>query len=231
MGVRHAARRLGVRRPLRFRSFDRTQPFSDHWGADRGTPIDRYYIEQFVGAHSSDIRGDVLEVKDSQYTARFGQEVTKVDVLDVDPANPLATVVADLAAATHVSAETFDCFVLTQTLQFIFRLEDAVREAHRLLRPGGVLLATLPTVSRLDRHAGVDADYWRLTPAACARLFGDVFGTERVTVQGFGNVLAGVGFLEGLAAEEIGVAKLDLEDRLYPVIVGVRAQRAGVGLT
>jgi hypothetical protein len=56
-------------------------------------------------------------------------------------------------------------------------------------------------------------------------LFGDVFGAEHVTVRAFGNVLAAVAFLEGLAAEEIGSAKLDLDDELYPVVVGVRAQK------
>ena len=42
-----------------------TKPVSDHWGWDRGTPVDRYYIEQFLAEHAADVRGRVLEVKDS----------------------------------------------------------------------------------------------------------------------------------------------------------------------
>ena len=45
---------------------------SRDFGFDRGTPIDRYYIESFLSTHASDIRGHVLEVADNTYTRRFG---------------------------------------------------------------------------------------------------------------------------------------------------------------
>src|SRR5258708_1276969 len=41
--------------------FVRTRPISTSFGFDRGTPIDRYYIENFLGRNAGDIRGRVLE--------------------------------------------------------------------------------------------------------------------------------------------------------------------------
>src|SRR5438067_7209005 len=37
--------RRARRRPLWLRSLARSRPVSEHWGADRGLPIDRHYIE------------------------------------------------------------------------------------------------------------------------------------------------------------------------------------------
>ena len=94
--LRQRARR--VVGPGWFRTMRRTTPLSDHWGRERGTPIDRYYIEQFLNTHQSDIRGSVLEVMDTRYTDLFGSDVQRSDVLDVDRDNPEATLVADLGA-------------------------------------------------------------------------------------------------------------------------------------
>ena len=143
-----------VLRPSRIGIFD-TVPVSAEWGFDRGTPIDRYYIGRFLEAHAADVRGRVLEVKSSDYTRRFDRGVVRADVLDIDPKNEQATIVADLTAADHVPAGLFDCFILTQTLQFIYDAPAAVRHAHRLLAPGGALLATVPVVSR--RAIGPDS--------------------------------------------------------------------------
>ena len=224
--MRPTIRQLLPRRRVRLGSLRRTTPISEHWGADRGIPIDRYYIEQFLAQHSGDIGGRTLEVKESRYIKRFGTGVSRVDVIDIDPDNPAATIVADLARADHVPSESFDCFVLTQTLQFIYAVEAAVREAHRFLRPGGVLLATVPAVSRIDRHAGLEGDFWRFTPASCAGLFGGVFGAEGIEVTAYGNVLASIGFLAGLAREDLRDGELDQRDAFFPVIVGVRAVKA-----
>jgi hypothetical protein len=216
--VSKAGPRLGVLR--------RTTPLSDHWGADRGTPIDRYYIERFLDRNRADIHGHVVEVKDSRYTERFGTGVVRRDVIDIDASNPAATIVTDLCAASDVAADTFNCFLLTQTLQFVYDVGAAVTESHRVLRPGGVLLVTVPSVSRVDRHAGVDHDFWRFTTASCARLFRGVFGENRVEVEAYGNVLAAIGFLTGLAREELSDSELDVADELFPVLVGVRAVKA-----
>jgi SAM-dependent methyltransferase len=212
-----------LRRPAWFGTLRRTTPVSDVWGFDRGLPVDRYYIEQFLDAQRADIRGRVLEVRDAAYTRRFGSGVARSEVLDINPANPRATIVADLAAADAVPSAQFDCFILTQTLQFIYDARSAIGHARRLLEPGGVLLATVPATSRLAPRIGLAGDYWRFTPAACARLFGDTFGPEQVAVRSYGNVLAGMAFLAGLAAEELSRRELDSHDPYFPLVVAVRA--------
>lgn len=211
------------RRPLWLGSLRRTTPVSRHWGADRGNPVDRYYIERFLAEHAADIRGKVLEVMDSRYTERFGVRVDRSDVLDIDPANARATIVADLTDAGSIPSDSFDCFILTQTLQFVYDVDAALQEAHRILDQGGALLATVPAVSRIDRNAGRDGDYWRFTADACERLFGSVFGRHAVQVRAYGNVLAGIAFLAGLAQEDLSDQELDEEDELFPVLVAVRA--------
>jgi SAM-dependent methyltransferase len=219
--LRHLYRR--IRRPAILGTLRRTIPLSPVYGYDRGTPVDRYYIEAFLEAHRQDIRGRVLEVKDSGYTDRFGRGVTERAVLDIDAANPRATIVADLAAADAIAADSFDCFILTQTLHLIYDMPAAIGHAHRILKPGGVLLATVPCLGRISRSAGVHNDYWRLTAASCMRLFGDVFGPGQVVVQTYGNVLAAIALLAGLAYEELSTRELNVCDENFPVVVAARA--------
>lgn len=216
------ARSLVGRYGPRLGTLRRPTPLSDHWGADRGMPIDRYYIERFLESRSAAISGRVLEVRDSRYTEQFGTGVTRTDIVDLDATNPAATIVADLTSADRIPSDSFDCFVLTQTLQFVYDVGAAVRESHRVLRTGGVLLATVPAVSKIDRHAGVDGDFWRFTAASCRRLFGSVFGADQVQVRAYGNVLAAIGFLTGLARDDLSDAELDIDDELFPVLVGVQ---------
>ena len=227
---------LGVQattmRRLRYPSTDgllSVRPKSDHWGWDRGTPVDRYYIERFLGEHAGDVRGNALEVKDADYIRKYGRDVVRTDVLDIDAANPQATIVADLSIGEGIPASFFDCFILTQTLQYIYDLRGAVAQCERLLRPGGVLLVTVPSLSRIVHGAGLEWDYWRFTAASCRRLFGEAFGDANVEVRTHGNVLAATAFLRGTALEEIPRRKLDVNDPYFPLLVTVRAVKRRQG--
>jgi SAM-dependent methyltransferase len=215
-----------LRRPAWLGTLRRTTPLSDGFGFDRGTPVDRYFIERFLDENRSAIRGRVLEIKNSKYTQRFGVDVVERDVLDIDPTNRTATIVADLAAADSVPAEAFDCVLLTQTLQYIFDARSAIAHAHRILRPGGTLLCTVPCISRIERGF-LDSEHWRFTPASCRGLFGAIFGPEQVIVRTYGNVLPAIAFLMGMASEELRRRELDHHDDHFPVIVAVRAEKAG----
>ncbi len=204
-----------------------TEPASRRWGFDRGTPVDRPYIEAFLAQHRSDITGRVLEVKAAQYTQQLGTAISSSDVLDLSRSNPQATIVADLASGEGVPVEAFDCFVLTQTLQLIYDVRAAVETAHRALRPGGVLLATVPGISQLAPVDDEALDFWRFTPAACKELFEASFGPGAVVVSSYGNYRTAAALLAGLAREELAPSAYDRHDRSYPVIVAVRARKLG----
>ena len=135
----------------------RAQPVSKHWGFDRGTPVDRWYIERWLAGQAKVIRGSVLEVKDAGYTARFGTDVSKSQVLDIDPSNREATLVADLEHPEAFPEGAFDCVVLTQTLQYVYDLRGAVASIHRALRPGGVCLVDVSA----GQPAGRGRPLWR----------------------------------------------------------------------
>jgi glycosyltransferase involved in cell wall biosynthesis/peptidoglycan/xylan/chitin deacetylase (PgdA/CDA1 family) len=214
--------------PVQWGSLRSLEPVSRVWGLDRGEPIDRYYIRQFLTRHGTDVRGKVLEVKDSAYTRIFGASVEAGDVVDIEPANPSATLVCDLSSRGSLPEDTYDCFLLTQTIHFIYDARAAIENAYRTLRPGGVLLATLPCLSRVDYEAGQDGDFWRFTPAAVRLLFEEVFGAGAVEIESFGNVLAGTSFLLGLSAADLSPGELDYRDPYFPLIVCARAVKGGL---
>jgi SAM-dependent methyltransferase len=202
----------------------RTTPISPIWGLDRGIPLDRHYIHAFLNRHRLDIKGRVLEIKDPGYTRWFGDDrVSVADVLDVDPGNQRATVLADLTRADAIADNTYDCFILTQTLGFIYDVPAALRHACRILKPGGVLLCTLPAIGRISYEEGLDGDYWRFTEASVRRLFSEAFPLASFEMTGFGNVLSSVAFLYGLAPTELTEPELDVVDPYFPVVYGIRA--------
>jgi hypothetical protein len=205
----------------------RREPLGTYY--ERGLPIDRYYIENFLERHRPDIRGRVLEVGDPAYTLSFGGDrVTRSEILHVASGNPQATIVGNLETGENIPVEAFDCFIATQVYPFLYDVRAAIGWSRAALAPGGVLLATLPSISQISRydmeHFG---DFWRFTDASARRLFAEAFGSENVEVETFGNVLSACAFLYGLGADELTQAELDDVDRDYPVTVTVRAVKPG----
>jgi SAM-dependent methyltransferase len=230
-GMIFTLKRLAGRRlppPLgrvRFGDFDRISPISPDFGFERGTPVDRYYVEAFLATYSSDIRGRVLEVGDPFYCCKFGTGIVQQDVLHVSADNPGATIVGDLSVPGVLPDGAFDCLVVTQTLHLIYDMQAAVAAMYRALKPGGVLLLTCPGISQVDRGEWGATWFWSVTRPAAERMFGDVFGGANVAVETRGNVYAAVCFLEGLVLEEVDEAKLQVLDASYPVIVTIRARK------
>ena len=225
--IRDAVWKRTVGRPsrdVRWGNLRRTEPFSRNWGAERGVPVDRIYIERFLERHAEDIRGEVLEVHASEYTREFGGDrVTGAHVVDLDESNPAATILGDLSDPATLQEGRFDCFVLTQTLQFVQNAAGAVANAYRSLTPGGILLLTVPCVSQLETGW---PDYWRWTPRGLDRfLEGTLPAEARREVVAYGNVLTTVAFLLGLAAEELSDREYAVEDPSYPLVVCARVER------
>jgi SAM-dependent methyltransferase len=224
-------RLLGIPEPssVDFGHLRRLEPFGRHFGTDRGGALDRWYIESFLASHAPDIRGSVLEIGNDCYTRQFGgSRVGATDILHVNADNPRATIVADLADAPGIPDAHFDALVVTQALHMIYDVAAAVRTMHRILRPGGTLLLTVPGITQVP--AGTtwsDTWYWAFTPLAVRRLLGETFGPGQVTVTAYGNVLSAAAMLYGLSSSDLREDELAATDPEYPVIIGARAIRQG----
>lgn len=226
--TRRRLARLAVWPPVgwvRFGHLRRLKPISSDYGNSRGLEIDRYYIEKFVAEHAMDVHGHVLEIKHNTYTVRYGRDrVTRSDVLHPVEGNPDATVVADLTKADHLPSDVYDTIIFTQTLQVIYDIRTVIATLHRILKPGGVLLATGSGMAQLSLD---DFDkwgeYWRFTSLSARLLFEEAFGPGNVNVRAYGNVLTAISFLEGLAVEDLKQKELDARDRSYEILIAIRA--------
>ncbi|MCW3005583.1 MAG: class SAM-dependent methyltransferase [Solirubrobacterales bacterium] len=198
------------------------RPLSTRFGLDRGRPVDRVYIERFLAAHATDLHGRGVEIYEPTYLERFGgARMERVDVLDADPASTRATIRGDFAA---LPADSFDCFVCTQTLQAIADPLTALRQAHAALRPGGVLLVTVPGISQIA-PGDPFPDHVRYTSHGLRELAAQVFAQPEVRAHG--NVAAAAAFLYGLAEAEVGAGLLGEaeDDPAYELLITLRAVR------
>jgi SAM-dependent methyltransferase len=214
-----------------FGTLRRLSPISSVFGIDRDLlSVERWYIEDFLRRHQADVKGRVLEMGDPAYTRKFGGErVTRSDVLNYVAGNPQATIVADLTDAPHIPDDTFDCIIITQTLQMILDVDRAIATLHRILKPGGVVLATSHGLTRVARREGVDdwGEYWHFTTQSSRHLFRRHFRRALVEVTSAGNVLTTIANLHGLAASELDPEELAHNDPNYELLVLVRAVKEG----
>lgn len=229
---REIVRRLR-RRPrvggVDFGDLRRPTPISEVWGADRGGPIDRYYIARFLRRWQNDIAGRVLEVGTDRYSREFGgARVQRLDVLHVAERKAAVTLIGDLQTGEGLAPAAFDCVILTQTLQCLYDVAGALATVERILAPRGVALITVPGISKISRY---DMDrwgyYWSFTSASMARLIADAFGGAEVEIESPGNVLSAIAFLHGLGAGELREDELEHDDPDYQVLVTARIRKAG----
>lgn len=213
---------------INFGTLRRLTPISREFGYDRGLPVDRYYIHRFLDAQQSDIQGRVLEIGESTYTRQFGSDrVTQSDVLHVIAGNPEATFVGDLTIADHIPSDLFDCIILTQTLHLIYDMKAAIATLHRTLKPGGVLLATVPGISQVVKCDWGDDWCWALTTQSAQLLLEEYFPKSAVQVEAYGNVLTAAAFLYGASAEDLRPQELEYRDPEYQCLITLRAVKPG----
>jgi SAM-dependent methyltransferase len=197
-----------------------TRPLSQVWATDRGLPVHRYYLADFLEEFHGDIAGHCMEFQEGAYCEKYGRlGVSQLDVLHVDDSNPGATIVADITKQTGIPADRFDCIVCTHVLHLIRDLDAAVTELCRILKPGGVLLVAVPGISMVGPGCG---ELWRFTPEGLAAVLSPAFGPS-VTVRAYGNSLAAAAELRGLVAHELCPRELDRHDPRFAVEVCARA--------
>ena len=204
----------------------RLDPFSRAFGYDRGGPVDRYYIDNFLEKNSALIKGRVLEIGDNEYTLKFGgAKVTQSDILHVNETNPNATFIGDITNAPHLPGNGFDCIVLTQTLHLIYDYKEAIKTCYRILKPGGNLLLTVPGITSIDAGEWKSTWYWAFTDISIKRILEETFDVDNIIVDAFGNILTATAFLYGMGLQELSKNKLDYYDPSYQVTISAIATK------
>ena len=209
------SRGLGV---PRWGNLRRLLPFSDTFGVDRGTPVDRHYLHRFLEEHRADIVGDVLEIQRPIYATRFGSDLGSVHTVDID-GQYQPTYHCDLAkSADVIPADRYDCFLMPNTLSVLRDVETCLREALRVIKPGGTILATTSGFVPLTPEY---PDYWHHSAAGWEEIARRVWPGCDVRTRSYGNCLAAVAAMLGLALEELKSSELDVYDARYPVLVSL----------
>jgi glycosyltransferase involved in cell wall biosynthesis len=202
---------------------ERSTPFSRNFGYDRGGPVDRYYIENFLTENKSIIKGRVLEIGDNAYTLQFGgNQIVKSDVLHVYQANETVTFVGDLTNGSNIPDDAFDCIILTQTLHLIYDFKAALHTCYRILKPGGSLLLTVPGITHIDSGEWREHWLWAFTDKAMQKIFSEVFPTGKADIKTYGNVYIATTFLYGMSLQEVNKELLNEHDPSYQVIISVK---------
>lgn len=196
------------------------KPLSSKYGFDRGTPVDRHFIEGFIAKHSDSIWGHCLEIVDPYYINKYGaKKVTQADVLDIIP-RKTTTIHGDLRSVPVILDNTYDCVVITQTYNVIDDYEAAISESARMLKPGGTLLVTLPTISPCWN---LKINLWRFTVTSAKHVFGKYFEDSKLEVEPLGNKDAAIGFWQGYALEDLNPSVMTERDESFPLIIGIKA--------
>lgn len=94
-----------------------------------------------------------------------------IETLDIEPSSG-ATYIADLCQdnSDKIPSEHFDAVVCTEVLEHTLQPFDAAKEIHRMLRPNGTAIVTVPFNFRIH---GPLPDCWRITEHGLRALFKD----------------------------------------------------------
>jgi glycosyltransferase involved in cell wall biosynthesis len=158
--------------------------------------ITRWYSDRWIGQQQAGLKGRVLRVGSTDLSA---------DAMDI------------------VSFEAYDAVICALQLQSVYDLERAVKHMWGLLKPSGMLFATLPAVT--TAHGTNENDFWRFTAISALRLFELQFPKASIEVQPLGNVLTSIGALHGVPAGEFSQRELDTIGAQHPVLIGVKATK------
>lgn len=202
------------------------EPISRVFGFDRGTPIDRVYIDDFLNKNREYINGIVCEIGDSNYSKKYGQNIKSYDVLHYTKDNPKATIIGDLTNLSTLPQNKIDCFIVTQTLNVIYDFKKAIKGIYHILRKDGSALVTVAGISQISRY-DMDrwGDFWRFTDLSMKKAFEEVFGKDNIKVDCYGNILSSTAFLQGIAAEELTYDELFYKDMDYQVTITIKATK------
>lgn len=172
--------------------------------------IDRVYIEDFLEKNKKYICGDILEFKENLYATKFGHDIKTVDIVThpSDINNKKAKYFMDISQLEKLPSEKYDCIICTQVLPFIYDYEQGIAGLHKLLKPGGHLLVSVPGLIALVATSEMQetGHFYGFSPQTMQRSFVKYF--KNFSVSSYGNakaamLLVGFGDSELLPKEEL----------------------------
>jgi SAM-dependent methyltransferase len=163
------------------------KPWHSQWLAVRDLHAD---LEEVLGAQDATAR--VLDVGcGTQPYRRWLPEGAEYVGLDVAP-GPHVDVVAERGKSWPLPDASFDVVLCTQVLEHVDDLELAVREIDRVLKPGGVVVVSVPF--SYNEHGAPD-DYRRFSRFGLAQVFDAGYSVESLRREGGIGTTLGVLFL------------------------------------
>jgi SAM-dependent methyltransferase len=141
---------------------------------------------RFLSPHLAGMHGAVLDVGCGEMPFRgllpAGTNYTGLDIPQADSFGMRRHLEIEDFDGLHIpfADSSFDHILCTEVLEHVEDPAALVAEMHRVLRPGGTLLATVPFSARVH-HAPYD--YYRFTRFGIARMFAG-FGSVEVSERG-----------------------------------------------
>lgn len=179
-----------------------------------GATPGRAYIDTFLGRYAAACSGTFLEFGDPRYRDRFRPAaIERYDIFDI-AAGPGVTVVGDLQHCPQVPDDTYDVIVCTQVLEHVPNPFLAAAELCRILKPGGLLLLTVPAA--YPYHSAPN-DYWRYSRDSLRLLFGERL--REIQIETFGNRLTIVGAYWNWYEPHFPRAAMEQHDAHQPYLV------------
>lgn len=215
-----------INKPVNWHNMRTIHPISTVFGMDRGIPVDRFYIEDFLKNNQKYIRGVVCEISENTYSIKFGKNVLSYEIFDFDTKNKKATIIGDLCNVTNDQKDKIDCFIATQTLNFIYEVKEAILGIYSMLRVNGVALITVAGICQISKHDMERwGDYWRFTDRSIMKLFEEIFGCGNVQIDTYGNLLSSIAYLQGISSEDLTTEELLFKDDVYQNVITVIARK------
>lgn len=120
---------------------------------------DRFLLEKHIKSNASQIKGTVLDVG-AGAVARYRRYFVCERYIQMDIQMKEGIDVVGSVESIPFPDNSFDSIVCTQVLEHVAHPEVAMSELNRVLRPGGVLLLTVPQASELHEEP---TDFSRFT--------------------------------------------------------------------